>query len=70
MLDEKDPDADRKIAERVITNHRCQTENVSSLPAFNYQQGDHIIEPNIAQNKAENSIFEKNLQKTTDEVTR
>ena len=47
MLDEKDPDADRKIAERVITNHRCQTDN-NSLPAFNYQESDHIIEPNVA----------------------
>ena len=46
MLDEKDPEMDRHVAERVITNHRCQIDNLAdTLPAFNYQQSDHIIEP-------------------------
>ena len=41
MLDEKDPENDRKIAERVITNHRyMNTENVSAMN-FNH---DNVIE--------------------------
>jgi len=31
MLDEKDPENDRKIAERVITNHRYQTANPADM---------------------------------------
>ena len=74
MLDEKDPEHDRMIAERVITNHRCQVQGTDSLPAFNFEQNNHVIEPKSAmpssmQNE-KGSIFEKNLQKTTDNVTR
>ena len=48
MLDEKDPENDRKIAERVITNHRyMNTENVSALN-FNH---DNIIETEIKNEK-------------------
>ena len=45
MLDEKDPELDRMVAERVITNHRCQVQGLESLPAFNFQAGDHVVEP-------------------------
>jgi DNA replication licensing factor MCM3 len=49
MLDEKDPEIDRHVAERVITNHRCQINDLAdTLPAFNYQQSDHIIEPKVS----------------------
>ena len=44
MLDEKDPENDRKIAERVIMNHRTQT-NQSELNQFNYFNDEVIIEP-------------------------
>ena len=71
MLDEKDPELDRQVAERVITNHRSQLENAAdNLPAFNYQQSDHIIEPKIQKQQERTQIYEKNLSKTTDDVTR
>jgi len=44
MLDEKDPENDRKIAERVITNHRYQSANQEMAPHFNYFNDDVIIE--------------------------
>ena len=48
MLDEKDPENDRKIAERVITNHRfMNTENVSAMN-FNH---DNVIEKEIKADK-------------------
>lgn len=43
MLDEKDPDNDRKIAERVIMNHRYQSAN-NEMPHFNYFNEDVVIE--------------------------
>lgn len=43
MLDEKDPENDRKIAERVITNHRYQSSNQSMLQ-FNFFNDDVVIE--------------------------
>ena len=47
MLDEKDPENDRKIAERVITNHRYQSANQESNPHFNYFNDDVVIEPEM-----------------------
>lgn len=48
MLDEKDPEHDRMIAERVITNHRCQVQGLDALPSFNFEQGNHVVEPRTA----------------------
>ena len=48
MLDEKDPEHDRKIAERVIANHRYQAPGGHDVPQFNfYNQDDVVIEPDI-----------------------
>jgi DNA replication licensing factor MCM3 len=47
MLDEKDPENDRKIAERVITNHRYQSANQENVPHFNYFNDDVVIEQEI-----------------------
>lgn len=44
MLDEKDPENDRKIAERVIMNHRYQGPQ-SEMQHFNYANDEVIIEP-------------------------
>mmetsp|Transcript_21210 Transcript_21210/g.15220 ORF Transcript_21210/g.15220 Transcript_21210/m.15220 type:complete len:172 (+) Transcript_21210:1210-1725(+) len=43
MLDEKDPSSDRKIAQKVITNHRYQ--HVHGNQEFNYQDNGVILEP-------------------------
>lgn len=52
MLDEKDPELDRKIAERVISNHRYQSGNNGEQQfQFNYFQDDVVIEPEIADDK-------------------
>lgn len=55
MLDEKDPEIDRQIAERVITNHRYQSKegDVSSL--FNYMNTDCVIEADLKLDKNANS---------------
>mmetsp|Transcript_9984 Transcript_9984/g.15095 ORF Transcript_9984/g.15095 Transcript_9984/m.15095 type:complete len:551 (+) Transcript_9984:39-1691(+) len=45
MLDEKDPENDRKIAERVITNHRFQSNTGDQQTHFNFQNEDFVIEP-------------------------
>ncbi len=45
MLDEKDPVLDRKIAERVITNHRFQ----STYNPINQFKDDYVIEPTLDQ---------------------
>ena len=71
MLDEKDPEADRMIAERVITNHRSQVDN-SNLPNFNFELHDNVIEPATAAKKEgdQQGIYEKHLLKTSEEGTR
>lgn len=52
MLDEKDPENDRKIAERVISNHRYQAAGNHDVPQFNfYNQDDVVIEPEINDDK-------------------
>lgn len=61
MLDEKDPENDRKIAEKVITNHRYQSAH-PELNHFNFSNDDVVIEPELCDNKNDNkstSIFEK-----------
>ena len=47
MLDEKDPERDRKIAERVITNHRYQNPNHDAMAHFNFANDDYVIEPDL-----------------------
>src|SRR4051794_38414629 len=47
MLDEKDAAMDRKIAERVISNHRYQSASGDTMPHFNYFQDDCVIEQDI-----------------------
>lgn len=63
MLDEKDPENDRKIAERVIMNHRYQNVNgTNDMPHFNYFNEDVVIEPEMGEEKkdAKNaSIYER-----------
>ena len=44
MLDEKDAESDRRIAEKVINNHRYQKPNDQSMSHFNYLNDDVIIE--------------------------
>lgn len=50
MLDEKDPELDRKIAERVIQNHRYQSANNEHIQ-FNYFNDDVVIEPEFHDDK-------------------
>jgi len=50
MLDEKDPEKDRLIAERVIQNHRYQSAN-NEVPHFNYFNDDFVIEPEFVDDK-------------------
>ena len=74
MLDEKDPESDRKIAERVITNHRYHNPNHDAMAHFNYSNDDYVIEPEMkddTRNEGQGStIFEKHIQKTSGNVTR
>ena len=42
MLDEKESEQDRRIAQRVITNHRFM--NASDAPSVNYYNSDVVIE--------------------------
>lgn len=46
MLDEKDPDNDRKIAERVIANHRYLNPNTGGefMSIFHYSNEDVVVE--------------------------
>ena len=63
MLDEKDPEHDRKIAERVITNHRYMNPNESAA-SMNFSS-DHIIEQEIKNDKQRDgkgtTVWEKDL---------
>ena len=62
MLDEKEPDLDRRIAERVITNHRSLNADGFKL---NYFNDDVVIEPEIVkQNNTDGlgtTMFEKDV---------
>jgi DNA replication licensing factor MCM3 len=75
MLDEQDPESDRKIAERVITNHRYNNPNHDAMAHFNFNNDDYVIEPDTKQSKNEGgqigaSIYEKHVTKTSGNVTR
>ena len=74
MLDEKDPESDRKIAERVITNHRFHNSNYDAMQHFNYSNDDYVIEPEMKDDQKNvgkgTTIFEKHIQKTTGHITR
>lgn len=75
MLDEKDPENDRKIAERVITNHRYHNPNHDAMAHFNYSNDDYVIEPDTKANKTDGgaagqTIYEKHIQKVSGDVTR
>jgi DNA replication licensing factor MCM3 len=64
MLDEKDAESDRRIAEKVINNHRYQKPNDQSMSHFNYLNDDVIIENDIAEVKSKDdskgtTIYEK-----------
>ena len=63
MLDEKEPEHDRRIAERVITNHRFM--NVSGAPAINYANDGGVIEAELnGENRQDGkgtTVFEKDL---------
>jgi len=68
MLDEKDPKNDRKIAERVITNHRFQNPNIDVMAHFNFGNDDYVVEPEMKDDKNEGKgtqMFEKHIKKTT-----
>ena len=63
MLDEKEPEQDRRIAERVITNHRFM--NASEAPQINYYNDDTVIERELnienRQDGKGTTVFEKDL---------
>lgn len=63
MLDEKEPEADRRIAERVITNHRFM--NASEAPSINYFNDETVIERDLnienRQDGKGTTVFEKDL---------
>jgi DNA replication licensing factor MCM3 len=63
MLDEKDPQLDRQIAQRVILNHRFnQTDNIA-----NSYKDDHVIEASLDQHQHKQdgkgtTVYDKDLQ--------
>jgi len=63
MLDEKEAEADRRIAERVITNHRFM--NATDAPSINYFNNEVVIERELnIENKQDGkgtTVFEKDL---------
>lgn len=69
MLDEKDAESDRKIAERVINNHRYQSQrNGQNLSHFNYTNDEVIVEEDINDQRNQDAagdkgtaVFEKNF---------
>ena len=72
MLDEKDPEQDRRIAERVITNHRFM--NASDAPSINYFNDETVIERELnVENKQDGkgtTVFEKDLATGTQQGTK
>ena len=75
MLDEKEADSDRRIAERVIMNHRYQNPNADHMQHFNYSNNDYVIEVDMKNDKSDakggnGQVYEKNLTKTSKGVTR
>lgn len=78
MLDDRDAESDRKIAERVINNHRYQpAKHDTSMSHFNYQNDDCIIEENVNDMKMGDAngdkgtmVFEKSVTVQTQSKTR
>jgi DNA replication licensing factor MCM3 len=75
MLDEKDPNTDRKVAERVITNHRYQNPNLDVMKHFNFGDNDYVIEPDMKESSKMDGkatqVYEKHTSnKKTNVVTR
>ena len=72
MLDEKEAEADRRIAERVITNHRFM--NASEAPSLNYYNEETVIERELnVENKQDGkgtTVFEKDLATGSKQGTR
>ena len=71
MLDEKDPEIDRQIAERVITNHRYQNNEGDVSALFNYMNKDCVIEADLKLDKNANNkqqVYDKNIVKVTNGV--
>lgn len=68
MLDEKDPDQDRMIAERVITNHRYL--NAQGGLQYGHYHDDTIIERDISNDKTQKSseMYEKDLGTSHDKM--
>lgn len=68
MLDNKDPESDRRIAERVITNHRFQ--GGSNL--INQFNDDYVIEPTIdginKQDGKGTTVYDKELSSQKDKL--
>lgn len=62
MLDEKEPELDRRIAERVITNHRANNQEGYKL---NYFNDDTVIEPEMINTNNQDGLgttmFEKDI---------
>ncbi len=69
MLDEKDPENDRKIAERVISNHRYLSAGNQESTFNFFNQDDVVIEPESADAKKTDgkgtTVFEKSALITT-----
>lgn len=64
VLDEKDPEIDRQIAQRVTKNHRYMNPNGASEADFlnrlnNDDEEAYVIEPEIVDETDANAVFEK-----------
>ena len=72
MLDEKDADSDRRIAERVITNHRFM--NASGAASMNYYNDDTVIERELNNENRQDgkgtTVYEKDLATGTKQGTK
>ena len=68
MLDMKEPELDRKIAERVITNHRYMNPNAGPQ-TMNFYNNDNVIETELGNDRKNDgkgsTLFEKELGTTT-----
>lgn len=64
MLDMKEPELDRKIAERVITNHRYMNPNAGPQ-TMNFYNNDNVIETELGNDRKNDgkgsTLFEKEL---------
>mmetsp|Transcript_34129 Transcript_34129/g.25194 ORF Transcript_34129/g.25194 Transcript_34129/m.25194 type:complete len:191 (+) Transcript_34129:1045-1617(+) len=60
VLDEKEADSDRKIAERVIANHRMVQTNEAQH--FNYSNEEVVVERQIHEEHKDSDIYVKGLK--------